>query len=196
VFAWSGMAFAEAKAKTTTKVDLNTATEAELEALPGVGPANAKKIVAGRPYANIDDLSRAGVAVGTIKTIRSKVTTGAATQAAAPAAAPTPAPKKSRSSHKATASSSAAATPASAPTPAPARAAAPPAAAPAASTVASTSAQVPLAKGMVWVNTSTKVFHREGDKWYGKTKEGKFMTEADALAAGFHEAKSPSHKRN
>jgi competence protein ComEA len=37
-------------------LDLNTATEAELKALPGIGDAYSKKIIQGRPYAKKDQL--------------------------------------------------------------------------------------------------------------------------------------------
>jgi hypothetical protein len=48
-------------------------------------------------------------------------------------------------------------------------------------------AKVPPQKGMVWVNTESGIFFREGERWYGKTKEGKFMTEVDAKKAGYRE---------
>ena len=43
------------------------------------------------------------------------------------------------------------------------------------------------ASGKVWVNTESGVYHKSG-RWYGKTKNGKFMTEAEAKAAGYKEA--------
>jgi len=42
--------------------------------------------------------------------------------------------------------------------------------------------------GMVWVNTESKVYHKSG-RYYGKTKQGKFMSEADAKKANYREAK-------
>jgi len=136
-------------------VNLNTASESDLEALPGIGPATAKKIIAGRPYAAVADLTKAGVPKSTVEKITPMVTVGTAAAAPAPVSKP--------------------ATP-----PAPA----------AHTTTAPTTAQQPPVKGMVWVNLDTKVFHREGDRYYGNTKNGKFMTEADAVKAGYREAKT------
>lgn len=39
-------------------VNLNTASQAEIESLPGIGPALAKRIIEGRPYRSLEDLDR------------------------------------------------------------------------------------------------------------------------------------------
>jgi hypothetical protein len=128
----------------------------------------------------------------------------AAPPAAAPtAAAPAPAPAP------ATAAPPAAAAPAHAPAPAPAAAA--PSAAPArpAPTAAAPAATAPTgtnqystevqAKGrcpadtVVWVNLNSKIYHFAGTKAYGKTKEGAYMCEKDALGETFRASKNEKH---
>jgi len=38
--------------------------------------------------------------------------------------------------------------------------------------------------GKVWVNSETHVYHKEGSRFYGTTKQGKYMTEAEAIKEG------------
>src|SRR5262245_19306176 len=59
----------KAAAPAAAKVDVNSASAAELENLPGVGQATAKKIIAGRPYQTVADLAKAGVPAKTIEKI-------------------------------------------------------------------------------------------------------------------------------
>ena len=37
---------------------------------------------------------------------------------------------------------------------------------------------------VVWVNTSTGVYHYQGERYFGRTKNGKFVCEKDALRQG------------
>lgn len=56
-------------------ININTATAAELESLPGIGPSKAAAIVANRPYVTVDDLDRIpGIGAHTIDQFRTLVT--------------------------------------------------------------------------------------------------------------------------
>jgi competence protein ComEA len=217
---------AESAAMGGALVNLNTASAKELEGLPGVGEATAQKIIAGRPYASVDDLAKAGVSASTIGKITPLVTVGstkakstttgkgAKTQGAAETVATggelidvNTATQKELEAlpgvGEVTAGKIIAGRPYASvddlakagvgPTTlekirplvtvgeeeGPGGAAA---------------AQKPPVKGMVWVNTGTGVYHYEGDHWYGNTKQGKFMTEAEAIKAGYRAAKTGGEK--
>lgn len=147
------------------KVNVNTATAQELAHLPGMTKGKAAKVVAGRPYASADDLSKSGLTAKQIEKIKPLVTyEGGATSAAAPAAATTPATAEHMHKTRNTVSAESA-------------------------NGEPTTAQTPPQAGMVWVNLKTKIYHMEGDRWYGKTKNGKWMTEQDAIKAGYRKAK-------
>jgi hypothetical protein len=158
----------EAKqAVASEKVNLNTASQAELEKLPGIGSVTAKKIIAGRPYSTTGDLAKVGIPAKTISKITPQVVVGpvpANVKPMAPKPAlPSVAPKVPNAPKTPTV-----AYPAKNYKPA-----IPP----------------PVGKDMVWVNKESKIYHKPGDKWYGNTKKGSYMTESEAIKAGNRAAK-------
>lgn len=74
-----------------TLIDLNTASEKDLESIKGVGPATAKKIIAGRPYSSLEDLKKAGLSDKTIESMKPLVKVGAPPVPLKPAAEAKPA---------------------------------------------------------------------------------------------------------
>lgn len=56
-------------------INLNTATRAELESLPEIGPVKAKAIMEARPFSSIDDVMRVkGIKEGTFEVIKDRIT--------------------------------------------------------------------------------------------------------------------------
>ncbi len=212
-------------------VDLNKGTSAQLEGLPGIGPALAKKIVAGRPYKSVKDLSKAGISSNEIRKIEPLVTVGStvdstvakdekplaktatkeSTRQTRTAAKPIIGDTKPRAIDVNTASESTLEgvsgigsvyakkivdgrpyksiedlTKAGIPQ----------------STVDKIRTLVavgrpfeaPPEKGMVWVNLDSKRYHKETSAWYGRTKNGKYMSEADAIKAGYQAANMRTKK--
>ena len=182
-------ASASVASSTTHKhVDVNTATLPELEAVPGIGEATAKKIVAGRPYASLSELSRAGVPDGaTIQKAHSYLSVSHRRKRSPPSPPPQPRPAPPPPRRPRARRPRPPPHPPRPPRPRPRR----PRRRARETEVAPRTAP---AAGMVWVNTDSKVYHYEGDRWYGRTKEGKFMTEADAIKAGYRASREGAPK--
>lgn len=63
-----------AKVRSAAKIDVNTADEATLETLPGIGPVTARAIIAARPFKSVDDLASVpGIGPAKLADLRDRV---------------------------------------------------------------------------------------------------------------------------
>ena len=70
-----------APAERSLLVNINTATEQQIETIPGVGPALAVRIIAGRPYSTVSDIDRVkGIGPAKMTTLRSYIKVEGETQ--------------------------------------------------------------------------------------------------------------------
>jgi len=61
--------------QTGGKININTASQAELESLLGIGPVKAQAIIEGRPYRSVDEVMNVkGIKEGTYEDIRDRIT--------------------------------------------------------------------------------------------------------------------------
>lgn len=61
-------------------VNINTASQEELETIPGIGPTRAAQIIAGRPYGSVEELAKiAGISPAQVANMRPFITTDSET---------------------------------------------------------------------------------------------------------------------
>jgi len=176
---------ADAATSKPALVDVNTATAAQLEEVNGIGPSYAKKIIANRPYTSLKDLTKTGISAKSLAKIEPLLTVAPLTAQTEKPAEPKAttatktgdAPTTTTTTTDKTGAKTTDKTADNSTKPAkPARTLPP--------------AQTPPQKGMVWVNKDTKIYHVEGDRYYGRTKNGEWMTEEDAKKAGCRPVKT------
>ena len=173
-------------ATTSKKTNKTKATAAPATATPAAPSGATAQCKDGTYYSGASHKGACKGHHGVKEWLDGGAATTAAKPVAPPKAAPTPAPAATAPAAKAPAATAAA--------PAAVAPAAPEApAATAAHTPPTPASQIEQkaggGAGMVWVNSASKVYHCQGDEWYGKTKEGSYMSEAAATAGGNHAAR-------